>query len=272
MQIHLSANHTKSVNSNGKVTSAVLTCHTTGADPEKYTDEEVLDAVLKFVPENIGAAQLTETSIVEYHGAGVYEIEVNYEQKSWKNPVKRSNRRAREEKWFLATSHATDHIFLAEDNHVYGKTAPFVGLLIGWNGKSGSASQVMGTNILVPVIRENCVLTLPLREYNLRFRKVLLPLLGCTNSQAFHGWEAGEVLLLGASTGAPYVNDEEDELVDVTMKFAIRRNRKDLSFRGNHFSAQGWEFVWPLGDENVCVSQVYPTGDFNALGVGRNGY
>ena len=67
-----------------------------------YTDEEVLDEVLKFVPENLGAAQLTEASIVEYHGSGVYEIEVNYEQKSWTNPVKRSNRRARDEKWFLA--------------------------------------------------------------------------------------------------------------------------------------------------------------------------
>ena len=43
MQIHLSANRTKSVNSNGKVTSAVLTCHTTGADPEKYTDEDVIE-------------------------------------------------------------------------------------------------------------------------------------------------------------------------------------------------------------------------------------
>jgi hypothetical protein len=272
MQIHLSANRTKSVNSNGKVTSAVLTCHTTGADPEKYTDEEVLDEVLKFVPENLGAAQLTEASIAEYHGSGVYEIEVNYEQKSWKNTVKRSQRRARDEKWFLAVSHATEHIFIAENNRVFGKADPKVGLMIGWNGKSGSASQVTGTNILVPVIRENCVLTLPLREYNLKFRKVLLPLLGCVNSWNFHGWEKGEVLLLGASTGAPYINDDEEELIDVTMKFAIRRNRNDLLVNNVTFSAQGWDFVWPVGDENICVSQVYPTGDFNALGIGRNGY
>ena len=272
MQIHLSANHTKSVNSNGKVTSAVLTCHTTGADPEKYTDEEVLDAVLKFVPENLGAAQLTEASIAEYHGSGVYEIEVSYEQKSWKNPVKRSNRRARDEKWFLAASHATEHIFIAENNRIYGKAAPKVGLMIGWNGKSGSASHVTGTNIIVPVIRENCVLTLPLREYNLKFRKVLLPLLGCINSWKFHGWETGEVLLLGASTSAPYLNDDEDELIDVTMKFAIRRNRKDQLVHNVTFSAQGWDCVWPLGDTNICVSQIYPIGDFNILGIGRNGY
>ena len=272
MQIHLSANRTKSVNSNGKVTSAVLTCHTSGADPEKYTDEEVLDAVLKFVPENLGAAQLTEASIVEYHGSGVYEIEVNYEQKSWTNPVKRSNRRARDEKWFLAASHAVEHTFIAEFNRVYGENAPKVGLRIGWNGKNGSASQVAGTDVLTPVIRENCVLTLPLKEYDLRFRKILIPLLGCTNVSAFHGWEPGEVLLLGASTGAPYINDEEDEVIDVTMKFAIRRNRKDQLVNTVTYSAQGWEFVWPIGDDNICVSRVYPVGEFGALGVGRNGY
>lgn len=272
ISIYLSANRTKSVNRNGKVTSAVLTCHTSGAEPEIYTDEEVLAAVLKYVPENLGAAVVTEAVIVEYHGAGVYEIEVNYEQQNWANSGKRSLRRHRDEKWFLAASNSVEHILFGENTWKYGNNPPSVGNLIGWNGKSGSSSSASGANIISAAIRENCVLTLKRTEFNFEFRKKILSLTGHTNSLPFHGWERGEVLFLGASSGMPYVNDDEDELVDVTLKFAVRQNRGHLYVNGHIFSARGWEVVWPVGQHHVYVSQVYPESDFNILGVGRNGY
>ena len=273
MKIHLSANRTKSVNSNGSVTSAVLTCHTSGADPEKYSDDEVLNAVLKFVPENLGAAALSEAAIVEYHGAGVYEIEVSYEQQSWSRSVKRSLRRPKEERWFLSSSHSIEHVFIGEGSRSYGRNQLLPGTKIGWNGKTGAASYVAGTKKIVPVIRENCVLTLRLKEFNNKFRQKMFPLIGCVNSLDFHGWARGEVLFIGASTGTPYFNDDEDELIDVTMKFAIRRNATDVNYGGvTHYSARGWEVVWPVGEENICVAEIYQEKDFNILGVGRNGY
>lgn len=272
MKIHLSANRTKSVNRNGKVTSAVLTCHTSGAEPDKYSDDEVLAAVLKYVPENLGTAVVKEAAITEYHGSGVYEIEVNYEQQNWTNSVKHSLRRHRDEKWFLATSNMVEHTFFGETTRAYGNNPPATGNLIGWNGKSGSAGSASGANVVTAAIRENCVLTLKRREFNIQFRKKILSLTGHINSLPFHGWETGEVLFLGASSGAPYVNDENEELVDVTLKFAIRQNREDLYVNGHIFSARGWEIVWPVGQHHVYVSQVYPEADFNILGVGKNGY
>jgi hypothetical protein len=227
---------------------------------------------LKYVPENLGSAVVKEAAITEYHGSGVYEIEVNYEQQNWTNSVKHSLRRHRDEKWFLATSNMVEHTFFGETTRGYGNNPPATGNLIGWNGKSGSAGSASGANVVTAAIRENCVLTLKRREFNIQFRKKILSLTGHINSLPFHGWETGEVLFLGASSGAPYVNDENEELVDVTLKFAIRQNREDLYVNGHIFSARGWEIVWPVGQHYVYVSQVYPEADFNILGVGKNGY
>ena len=57
--------------------------------------------------------------------------------------------------------------------------------------------------------------------------------------------------------------------MDITLKFAIRQNRESLYVNGKLFSARGWDVVWPLGFEYVYVSQVYPLGDLNILGVGK---
>ena len=67
----------------------------------------------------------------------------------------------------------------------------------------------------------------------------------------------------------PYINEQEKELVDITLKFAIRRNRSNLYVNGLLLDAKGWEIVWPLGFEHVYVSQVYLEKDFNILGVGK---
>ena len=272
MEIHLSANRTKSVNRNGKITAAVLTCHTTGAEPEKYTDEEVLQAVLEHVPQNMGAAALSGASIVEYHGAGVYEIEVEYELQTGAVTVRRAQRRHRDEKWYLATSNTVEHILAGVNSRGYGHNPLSTGNLIRWNGKHGSVANAAGANVITSTLRENCVLTLYQEEFNRKFRQKILSLTGCTNSLAFHGWERGEVLFLGASSNTPYTNDEGDELVDITLKFAVRKNRDSLYINGQLFSAKGWEIVWPLGLYHVYVSTVYPEQDFNILGVGKHGH
>ena len=269
MEIHISANQTKSINKNGKITSAVITCHTTKADPAIFTNDDVLEEVLKVVPDKVGAASLSNAEIVEYHGSGVYEIEVNYDLLQNAGSSRKSISRIQDEKWYLTTSNSVEHILFALETTAYGQRPPDPGNLIHWNGQTGSACSSSGANIISSTLRENCVLTIPAEKYNTSLRKRILSMTGHVNSPAFHGWAAGEVLFLGANTGAVYLNDEGDELIDITFKFAIRPNRKDIKINDIKLSAQGWEIAWPLGRNHVYVSKIYPTADLRCLGIGK---
>lgn len=268
MEVFLLSDRIKSMNSDRVVCSAVLTYHTRNAEPEKISDEEVLAAVLDAAPAVIGCAGLENAEIVEYHGGGVYEIEVHYEQQTVEaGSVKFANRKAYDERWYLDSSNTVEHILAGESTTAYGPDAPEVGNLINWNGKHGAACVISGADIISTTIRENCVLSLDTSSYTTGFRKKIANLAGSINSRAFHGWAAGEVLFLGADSGNPYVNRKGEELIDVTLKFAIRIS-SGKTVNGRTVSAGGWDVVWPLGTKNVFVSKVYRSNDLNMLGVG----
>ena len=269
MEIFLSANRIKSMNSSRNISSAVLTYHTRGALPEEYSDEQVLLAVLDAAPPKIGAAELVNGSVIEYHGGGVYEIEVSYEYTPVTVRSRPASRRARDEKWYMAGSNTTEHTLTALETTAWGDNAPSAGNLVNWNGRTGSLCAVSGADIINSTVRENCLLTIPAQDYTSAFRKKIATLTGSVNDRAFHGWAAGEVLFLGCNSGLPGVNDRGEEIIDVTFKFAIRRNRDSLLINGRRISAAGWDIVWPLGTDFVYTSRVYPRNDLSQLGVGR---
>ncbi|MBQ9502979.1 MAG: hypothetical protein IJU70_12550 [Lentisphaeria bacterium] len=269
MEIFLSANRIKSMNAGRNITSAVLTYHTRGALPEEYSDEQVLRAVLDAAPPRTGAAELISASVVEYHGAGVYEIEVSYEYTPVTFRGRLASRRPRDENWYMAGSNTTEHTLTALETTAWGDNAPSAGNLVNWNGRTGPLCAVSGADIINSTVRENCLLTIHAQDYTSAFRRKIATLTGSVNDRVFHGWAAGEVLFLGCNSGLPGVNDRGEELIDVTFKFAIRRNRDSLLINGKRISAAGWDVVWPLGTEFVYTSRVYPRGDLNLLGVGR---
>ena len=269
MEIFLSANRIKTMNAGRNVTSAVLTYHTRGALPEEYSDEQVLLAVLDAAPPRVGAAELVNASVTEYHGAGVYEIEVSYEYTPAAFRSRLASRRIGDERWYMAGSNTTEHTLTALETTAWGDNAPPTGNLINWNGRSGPLCAVAGADIINSTVRENCLLSIDAQDYTSAFRKKIAALTGSVNSRAFHGWAAGEVLFLGCNSGLPGVNDRGEEIIDVTFKFAIRRNRESLLINGRRISAAGWDIVWPLGTDFVYTSRVYPRNDLSQLGVGR---
>ena len=269
MKINLSSNRTKSMSPERLVTAAVLSYQVSEAPPERYSDEEVLASVLDAAPETIGRARVTHAEISEYFGAGLFEVEVNYEEADAAySQTLFSSRRERDQRWFLATSHASERTFAAVKTISYGPNPPQVNNLVNWNGKKGAASVVSGADIICSTLRENCVLTVKLQSFNTSLRKKIASLTGCLNNRAFHGWAAGEVLFLGANSGLPYRNDKNEELVDVTLQFAVRKNPPERQINGCNVSCGGWDVLWPLGSNNVFVSKVYPQDDLNMLGVG----
>ena len=269
MEIFLAANRIKTMNADRNISSAVLTYHTRGALPEECSDEAVLSAVLDAAPEKVGAARLAQASIIEYHGAGVYEIEVSYEYAPLSVRGRLASRRAGDEKWYMITSNTTEHVLSALETAAFGDGAPPSGNLINWNGRTGPLCAVSGADIITSAFRENCLLTIDAGNCTASFRKKIASLTGSVNSRTFHGWAAGEVLFLGANSGLPGYNDRGDELVDVTFKFAIRRNKDPRIVNNLRISASGWDIVWPLGTEYAYRSCVYPRNDLNLLGVGK---
>ena len=118
--------------------------------------------------------------------------------------------------------------------------------------------------------------TYSVKDIDIAFKRNVMRLTGRVNSRAFHGWEAGEVLFLGASGGVPFRNDQGVLLVEVTYRFAIRKNVADLRFAGISLGqAEGWHVPWSITSPEYSgstprvlgayLSSIYEKGDFSRL-------
>lgn len=109
------------------------------------------------------------------------------------------------------------------------------------------------------------------------YKQTLFDLTGRVNGDTFKGFEAGEVLFLGASgsrTGA--------DLWELTFNFRASKNETALTIGGITIAAKkGWEYLWfryrekedaaakmivrePLA---AYVEQVYEEGNFASIGI-----
>jgi hypothetical protein len=174
------------------------------------------------------------------------------------------------------TSHVTESLveqtLLFNDSN---KRHRHPGTAIGWNGKSGTESEVTG----VDVVSANCRLVITknmsVSKLTTSYIRKLLKMIGTVNSGKFKGWDKGEVLFEDFSYSAP---DSGQKRVAVTFNFAIRMNETDFSFAGRRISKLGWEYVWGMTEEfhndiiglktvRAYKAQVYPFADFSAIGV-----
>jgi len=109
------------------------------------------------------------------------------------------------------------------------------------------------------------------------YKATLFALTGKVNSAAFKGFEAGEVLFLGASGSK---RGEEDW--EITYRFAASPNATNIQVGDiTVTSKKGWEYLWvryadaedaganALVKRPVAayVEKVYEEGDFSALGI-----
>ena len=108
-----------------------------------------------------------------------------------------------------------------------------------------------------------------------------MELTGKVNSSSFKGFDAGEVLFLGAS-GTRRGTGSKD-LWEITFKFAVSPNTKNLKVGDISVgSKKGWEYMWvkyqsdidnsreniiakPVG---VYIEQVYEYANLRGLGIG----
>ena len=269
---------TRSLNAEGGCRAARLNYIVSGV-PVELSDPGAgaLEPVRETAPAEVDGAPLARITLTRSYGNGVFEVQAEYEQSA---PDRQVRKRIGEKLWIFDTTGGREEVFHGE--LLRGRPGPGVasppdpGNLIRWNGRNGAAFQLRGVSKIVSSMHESCVAVHRESELTGSFRRRIMELTGCVNSRAFHSWEPGEVLFLGASGGVPFRNDQGVLLVEVTYRFAIRRNTADLRFAGVSLGqAEGWHVPWSITSPDYAgstprvlgayLSSIYEKGDFSRL-------
>jgi len=170
----------------------------------------------------------------------------------------------------------TQHI--TQSLETVGKYAPAGETPIDFKGAIGvTQTEVEGVDVTVPVYHFSETHYKADAEVTPAYKATLFALTGTVNSAAFKGFEAGEVLFLGASGSK---RGEEDW--EITYRFAASPNATNIQVGDITVAAKkGWEYRWvryaDAEDEtakeivkrpaSAHVEKVYHLADFSALGI-----
>lgn len=142
-----------------------------------------------------------------------------------------------------------------------------------------SESGVAGADIVVPVLTR--AETHFFAELSPAYELTLLDLTSTVNASTFRGFNAGEVLFLGADVRKQ--DNRHDTPWAVTYQFAVQRNRSSFSVGSIAVAEKrGWDYMWiryaQVDDsetnsllrvpESVHIERVYEYGNFALLGIG----
>ncbi|MEX2218845.1 MAG: hypothetical protein WD749_08800 [Phycisphaerales bacterium] len=177
------------------------------------------------------------------------------------------------------TGGGTQHITQSKDtvssHAASGTTAP------DFEGAIGvTADSVEGVDITVPVYQFSETHYFPDEEVTPAYKGTLFSLTGKVNSGSFRGFQAGEVLFLGA-TGSRRGTGPEDDW-EISFRFAASPNAVGISVGSiSGISKKGWEYLWvryadqeDTGSHAIVkrpvaayVERVYDEGNFAGLGI-----
>lgn len=235
--------------------------------------------------DEVKAAVLVATPVI-YSGMLRKSIEISERVNSdtWKVSVRYENTASDsieepEPLFSFDTGGGTQHITQSiETRGKYGPEASSeFGGAIGFDGEN-----IAGVDITVPVYNFSETHYVPAPVVTSGYRMALFRATGTVNSAAFRGFEAGEVLFLGAS-GSRRGSDPEDDW-EIAFKFAAQPNRSDIEVGEiGPIAKQGWDYLWvqyaPDVDETsmilvkkpvaAYVEKVYPASNFALLGIGE---
>lgn len=159
-----------------------------------------------------------------------------------------------------------------------GGSAPLYNRIIGVSRDAGGATQIEGVDIVAPAFNFKETVYLSDGTVTATFKKNLATATGTVNASAFRGYNAGEVLFLGANG-----QKQGYGLWQITYSFAVQQDQSSVAVGPEitFTSVKGWEYVWaqyeddptPHPTEKISVKRpvyayrerVYDTSDFTAL-------
>ena len=182
-----------------------------------------------------------------------------------------------ESSYSFNTGGETQHI--THSKSTVGSYAPADETAPDYDGAIGATKDnVEGVDITVPVYRFSETHIKGDSDVTNAYKGKLFSLTGKTNSGAFKGFAAGEVLFLGASGSRRTKGDWE-----ISFEFAASPNKTGLSVGSiTDIAKKGWEYLWIRYEDEVdatanalvkrpvavYVEQVYDEGDFGDLAIG----
>ena len=178
------------------------------------------------------------------------------------------------------TTGGTQHITNSEHTDKYGP-----GDVADFKGAIGvTNNSVQGVDILVPGYRFSKTVSKDNKVLTPQYLVALAQLTSKVNDAPFLGFEAGEVLFLGATGSIEQINGVNVEgRSDIMMQFSANRNRKNYKVGGITVSKKkGWDYQWVRYEYNdddlakkliqkplaVYIEEVYLKGSFGILGIG----
>jgi hypothetical protein len=238
------------------------------------SEEEAFALLQSTTPGYLDNLKINEYETNEVKGSGAFTYDVNYTKMSDAEYGDLTGT-GTSEKYSFDTSGGTATMKQALDvseKHSSLATTPDMEKGINWDGE-----QFNGVDIVVSNIVEGRSHTVRKNRFTTDYKRKLAELTGTVNNASFKGWNAGEVLFLGASA-----SDTDDDYVEINFKFAISPNETNLSYADFTINnKKGWEYVWAYYDQKneenkpvlpkaiaVYVCKTYKEEDFSQLGIG----
>lgn len=281
MKIERSISEQRRIDRFGRGESARLGYAVSGVAPERTA--EAIAEVFAAAPDSVDGLPKHSAEILRSPGGGLLEIGVNYRDDDLSVRRRRSRSRlsAGDREWRVEiiprlTQSRTAISCIYSRSLIVGASAPDPGVLIDWNGKSGSASASGSAAVYRPETIVSCVATFHRNRAESRaYIRAAAELVGKVNAEAFHHWNAGEALFLGMTRSSVFEGKNGEELCNMNFRFSIRcgGERRCAGVTLEH--VDGWDHLWALrntdlpgsGVRSIHVSRLYERASFAVLDI-----
>lgn len=220
-------------------------------------------AVLATAPSIVGALYLDKITR-DYDEAGdCWVFTVDYTERVPESTLR----------WSFDTQGGSIRITNSLNTNKYPAAAANMNGAIGYSG-----DQVEGVDKVIPALKLTASYRWPANTFTTAAANTIASMTGTTNSAAWQGYAAGELLFLGAS-GEIVPNRP----VEVTYYFAASANATGLSIGSiTGIAKKGHEYLWILWEDDedatakrltknplaVYVERIYAEAVFTSLGIG----
>jgi len=210
---------------------------------------------------------------VSYLGDDAWQVTISYEKNGAEDgtdPLKRARS--------FDTSGGTKHMTQAYAESRFGTGAPDQKMAIGVD-----SNGVNGIDIVVPQLQWQESYDVPNAYVTSSWIRGVAGVTGTTNSSAFRGFEAGEVLFVGCSGSQEWDDQKGRGPWSLAFRFVAEKNVTGQTIGDiTGVSKKGHEYLWvryeDAVDSNVLlkkpkavyVNKVYRESDFSALGIGTS--
>jgi hypothetical protein len=206
---------------------------------------------------------------VSYLGDKAWQVTISYEKggaEDGTEPLKRARS--------FDTTGGTQHITQAESETIFGGGPSF------GNAISVDDNGVNGVDIVVPQLQWTETYDVPNSYVTNAYIKGVATQTGRTNSAAFRGFDAGEVLFLGCSGSQEWDDQKGRGPWSLSFRFVASPNVTAQPVGSLSVNKKGHEYLWVRYESATesnqlikrpkfaYVNKVYKDGNFSALGIG----